>query len=84
MQDSSTEVKKGYEDEIATLNVEISQLSNSQKFICAQYDILKIENDKQKKENATESIKDRNHSANSTKIEKKVKTESIKLNGIDQ
>ena len=36
-------LKKGYEDEIATLNVKISQLRNSQKFICAQYDILKIE-----------------------------------------
>ena len=47
--------KQGYEDEIATLKAEISQLSNSQEFICAQYDILKVENNKLKKENATQS-----------------------------
>ena len=41
--------KQGYEDEIATLKAEISQLSNSQEFICAQYDILKVENDKLRK-----------------------------------
>ena len=76
--------KQGYEDEIATLKAEISQLSSSQEFICAQYDILKIENDKLKKENATQSKELRTLSANFTKIEKKAETEAIKLDGIDQ
>ena len=76
--------KKGYEDEIATLKAEISQLNNSQEFICTQYDILKVENDKLKKENATQSKELRTLSANSTKIEKKAETEAIELYGIDQ
>ena len=76
--------KQGYEDEIATLKAEISLLSNSQEFICTQYDILKIENDKLKKENATQSKKLRTLRANSIKIEKKAETEAIKLDGINQ
>ena len=32
-------------------------LSNSQEFVCARYDILEIEKDKLKKENATQSKK---------------------------
>ena len=76
--------KQGYEDEIATLKAEISQLSNSQEFICAQYDILKVENDELKKENATQSKELRTLSANSTKTEKKADTDAIKLDGIDQ
>ena len=76
--------KQGYKDEIATLKAEISQLSNSQEFICVQYDILKVENDKLKKENATLIKELRTLSTNSTKIEKKVEAEAIKLDGIDQ
>ena len=76
--------KQGYEDEIATLKAEISQLSNSQEFICSQYDILKIENDKLKRENATQGNELRTLKINSTKIEKKAETEAIKLDGIDQ
>ena len=76
--------KQGYEDEIASLKAEISQLSNSQEFICSQYDILKIENDKLKRENATQGNELRTLKTNSTKIEKKAETEAIKLDGIDQ
>ena len=76
--------KQGYEDEIATLKAEISQLSNSQEFICSQYDILKIENDKLKRENATQGNELWTLKTNSTKIEKKAETEAIKLDGIDQ
>ena len=76
--------KQGYEDEIATLKAEISQLSNSQEFICVQSDILEVKNDKLKKENATQSKELRTLSANSTKIEKKAETEDIKLDSIDQ
>ena len=76
--------KQGYEDEIATLKAEISQLSNSQEFICSHYDILKIENDKLKRENATQGNELRTLKTNSTKIEKKAETEAIKLDGIDQ
>ena len=47
--------KQGYEDETATLKAEISQLSNGQEFICVQYGNLKVENNKLKKENATQS-----------------------------
>ena len=76
--------KQGYEDEIATLKAEISQLSNSQEFICSQYDILKIKNDKLKKENATQGNELRTLKTNFTKLEKKAETEAIKLDGIDQ
>ena len=76
--------KQGYEDEIATLKAEISQLSNSQEFICSQCDILKIENDKLKRENATQGNELRTLKTKSTKIEKKAETEAIKLDGIDQ
>ena len=71
--------KQGYEDEMATLKAEISQLSNSQEFICSQYDILKIENDKLKRENATQGNELRTLKINSTKIEKKRKQRQLNL-----
>ena len=76
--------KQGYEDKIATLKTEISRLSNSQEFSFALYDILKIENDNLKKENATQSKELWTLSANSTKIENKVETEAFKLVCINQ
>ena len=38
--------KTNYDQEINTLKAELSELKNSQEFICSQYDVLKEEYDK--------------------------------------
>ena len=45
-------LRKNYEGEIASLKTEIAQLSESQKFISAQYDEMKKENQNLKKANS--------------------------------
>ena len=77
-------IRKSYEEKIASLRAQIVEMKQSQNFVCALYDDIKNEYESLKKKNQEQSVEIKTLKANSAAMKEKAEKQAFKLNGLDQ